>query len=308
MKDKIYVALSSFGQFGIDPINLLEESGHEFEINQTGRRLTEPEVIKMCSDSVGIVAGIEPYTENVLSSLKNLRCISRAGVGIDNIDLDYAEKSDIKIRNTPKVVIRPVVELTIALIFGLLRKTAEHTKLMRAGEWKRVIGNNLKGRQVGIIGTGRIGKIVCETLSILGARVSAYDVQPDDIWSKTQSIAYVSLEALLSHSDIISLHASVDGNSKSIIGKEEISRMKKGVIIINTSRGNHIDENAIYDGIKSGKIGSLGIDVYNNEPYKGNLLEFENVLLTPHIATFTRESRLEMEVQATLNLLDVLGA
>ena len=308
MKEKIFVALSTIGQYGTGPLDRLKKSGIDFEINPLGRRLTEPEIVEMGSDSTGIIAGIEPYSKDVLQDLLNLKCISRAGVGIDSIDLNYAEKRGIQVRNTPAVVIQPVVELTVALIFGLLRKTAEHTKLMRSGEWKRVIGDNLKGKKVGIIGTGRIGKAVCEVLTKLGARVSAYDIQPDVLWAKTHSILYVSLESLLSVSDIISLHASVGGGTEAIIREREVSKMKKGVMIINTSRGCLIDEQAVYEALYSGQIGSLGIDVYETEPYEGNLVEFENVLLTPHIATFTRESRLEMEVQATQNLLNVLGA
>ena len=308
MEEKIFVALSTIGQYGVGPLDRLEKSGIDFEVNPLGRRLTEPEIIKMGSDSTGIIAGIEPYSKDVLQNLSNLRCISRAGVGTDSIDLGYAKKRGIQIRNTPEVVIQPVVELTVALIFGLLRKTAEHTKLMRAREWKRVIGDNLEGKQVGIIGTGRIGKAVCEVLTTLGARVSAYDIQPDGSWAKTHSISYVSLESLISDSAIISLHLSVNGGSEAIIREEEISIMKKGVMIINTSRGGFLDEQAAYDGLQSGQIGSLGMDVYENEPYEGNLVEFDNVLMTPHIATFTRESRLEMEVQATQNLLEVLGA
>tara|TARA_B100000315_G_scaffold225915_1_gene232504 strand:- start:226 stop:1152 length:927 start_codon:yes stop_codon:yes gene_type:complete len=307
MVEKIFVALSTIGQYGSEPLDRLKKSGVDFDVNSLDRRLTEPEIVEMGSNSTGIIAGIEPYTKNVLDNLPKLRCISRAGAGIDSIDLKYAKENGIAIRNTPEVVVQPVAELTLALILGLLRRTAEYTILMREGKWKKIIGENLFGKIVGIIGTGRIGKALSEALTRLGASVCAYDIQPDALWAKKNSVSYVSFESLLGGSDIISLHASVDGGSEVIIKEKEISKMKKGVMIINTSRGSLLDEQAAYDGLQSGKIGSLGMDVYENEPYEGNLVEFENILMTPHIATFTRESRLEMEVQATQNLLDALG-
>jgi len=306
MNQKISVTLSSFCEFGYEPIEILEKSGYNFEINETGKRLTEAQIKKMCSDSIGIIAGIEAYNEDVLKDLKNLRCISRAGVGIDSIDLEFAKIHGVSIRNTPEVVIQPVLELTLSLLFGLLRKTTQHTNFMRERKWNRIVGLNLKNKNVGIIGTGQIGKKVSETISNLGGNVLPYDIIPNVTWSEKNNLPYVSLPYLISNSDIISIHSSAEGNTSPIIGEEEISKMKKGVIIINTSRGNLIDEDSVYAGLQCGKIASIGLDVYETEPYVGKLLEFDSVLLTPHIATFTRESRLEMETQATLNLIEEL--
>jgi len=307
MKNNIFIALSTFAQYGNNPLTLLKDSRFDYSVNTFGRRLIREEIVQMGSNASGIIAGVEPYDAEVLSQLSNLKCISRAGVGIDNIDLDYARMNNIIIRNTPDVVIRPVVELTIAMIFDLLRKTTFHTILLKDRRWEKTAGNLLFGKTVGIIGTGRIGKAVAELLIKLGANICAYDVAPDEEWAGLNSVEYLSFEKLLSSSDIISLHASPDVDKMPLIGKQEIMLMKQGVVLINTSRGECIDEKALCAGLSSGEISAVGMDVFPEEPYNGKLLDFDNVVFTPHLATLTKESRLEMEIQATRNLLDELN-
>lgn len=306
MKDKIFVALSTFAQYGDEPLTLLQNSNIEYSINSLGRRLIKEEIIELGSNASGIIAGVETYDKSVLEKLPHLKCISRAGVGIDNIDLNYAQDRNIKIMNTPDVVIRPVAELTLAMIFDLLRKTTYHTIKLKKGRWEKSAGNLLFGKTVGIVGTGRIGKAVAELLVKLGAKILAYDLVPDEIWAGQNSVKYVTFKSLLSSADIISLHISPSGDRSPLIGKEEIELMNKGVCIINTSRGEFIDEIALCDGLATGQVGSAGLDVFPVEPYSGKLTDFDNVVLTPHIATLTKESRLEMEIQATNNLLEVL--
>jgi len=307
MNNKVFVALSTFAQYGKKPLELLKNSGIDYSINPLGRRLVEKEIIEMAGEASGIIAGVEPYNAEVLSALPHLKYISRAGVGIDNIDLDYAEKNNITIRNTPDVVIRPVVELTLAMIFDLLRKTTFHTNLLKQNRWEKTAGNLLLNKTVGIIGTGRIGKAVAELLIKLGVNIRAFDISPSKKWASMNKIEYLPFENLLSSVDIISLHALPEPDHLPLIGKEEIMLMKKGVVLINTSRGDCIDENALIEGLKSEKVGGVGLDVFPVEPYKGELIKFDNVVLTPHLATLTKESRLEMEIQATQNLLKQLN-
>ena len=304
MKNKIFVALSTFAKSGEEPLALLKRSKIDYLINPLGRRIKAHEILEMGFDATGIIAGLEPYNKDVILNLPNLKCISRVGVGIDNIDLDYAQSRRIEIRNTPDVVIQPVVELVLALLFDLLRKTSLHTNLIKSGKWERHIGNLLYGKTIGILGTGRIGKKMSEVFSVLGSTVIAYDLFPDKDWSKSNKIRYKPLKVLLQESDIISLHVSPVKNGKPIISKKEISQMKQGVVIINTSRGQFIDEKDLYVALLSKKIGGVGLDVYNEEPYTGKLIQFENVVLTPHVATLTKESRLQMEIEATQNLLE----
>jgi D-3-phosphoglycerate dehydrogenase len=307
MKLDIFVALSTFSEFDAVPLNLLKESGLRYSLNTLGHRLNQQEIIKLAAEARGIIAGVEPYDSYVLENLPNLKCISRCGVGFDNIDIAKAKEKGIIIKNTPDVVVQPVAELTIAMIFDLLRKLTEQTVLMKEHRWSKISGNMLSGRKIGILGLGRIGKKVAEMLVTLGGRVWGTDIVPDVGWAKKKKVQIVSFEELLRECDIISVHISPSESDKFILGKEQIQKMKQGTLVINTSRGSLIDEEALYEGLKSGQLGGAALDVFSKEPYDGILCRLNNVILTPHIATLTRESRTEMEIEAVKNLLEYLN-
>jgi len=307
MKKKVFVALSTFAQYGSEPLDMLTSENVEYTINNLGRRLVKEELIQMASGCHGIIAGVEPYDKDVLDALTELECISRCGVGIDNIDYETARAKGIVIRNTPDVVIQPVAELTIAMIFCLLRRLIFHTVSLRSGKWHKSAGGLLYGKKVGILGLGRIGKRVASILNSIGCEVIASDICPDVFWAKEHNVRIVSIEELLRESDILSIHLSYTGGNRFVLGRKQIALMKEGCVIINTSRGCFLDENAIYEALKEGKLGGAGLDVFLDEPYRGPLCELDNVVLTPHIATLTRESRLNMEIEATISLLESLG-
>lgn len=304
MNHKIFVALSTFSEFSKSPLNLLKESGYTYSINPLGRRLVREEIIEMGSESAGIIAGVEPYDKYVLDRLPNLLCISRCGVGIDSISLDITKKSGIEIRNTPEVVIQPVVELTVAMIFDLLRKLTYHTHLLKAKRWERKAGHLLKGQKVGILGLGRIGKKMAEVMTGLETEVYGTDLFPDMQWAEKWKVKIVPLNELLQVSDILSVNLSLVKGNALKLGEDEFRKMKEGSIIVNTSRGQFIDEQALYNALKSGHLNGAALDVFTEEPYMGRLCELNNVVLTPHIATLTKESRIEMELEAVQNLLD----
>ncbi len=301
---KIFVALSTFGTHGNEPLSLIKGSGFSYTINPLKRRVTKDEITEFAKEYDGIIAGVEPYDAVVLEKLPNLSCISRCGSGIDNIDVSYAKKKGITILNTPNVVIQPVVELTVGMIFDLLRRITLHTLLMKSGEWRKVTGNLLQGKNVGIIGLGRIGKKVAETLLFLGAQVYGSDMHPDYEWLKKYPVTILPLEDLLKKVDVLSLHLTHISDNPFVLGEKEIRIMKPGAFIINVSRGQFIDEQALYNAVKDGHIGGVALDVFSEEPYKGNLCSLENVVLTPHIATLTYESRLQMEIEATKNIIE----
>ena len=306
MNEKIFVALSTFAEYGEEPLKLLEQSGIDYSLNELGRRLVREEIVGLGKGATGIIAGVEPYDASVLELLPELKCISRCGVGIDNIDLDLAQAKGIIIRNTPDVVIRPVVELTIAMIFDLMRKLSLHTGRFWRKEWKKSAGNLLAGKTVGILGLGRIGRSVSETLLKLDAEVIGTDINPDMAWAKKYGVRVVSLEELLAESDILSLHLSVISENPFILGREEISLMKEGAWLVNVSRGNLVDDIALSEVLKAGKLSGAAMDVFPEEPYGGLLCELDNVVLTPHVATLTKESRVQMETEAVQNLLSYL--
>ena len=303
MKIKLFVALSSFANHGTYPLEVLEKNNFSVVFNKTGKRLKPEEIIKMAKDSDCIIAGVEPYNKYVLDSLPNLKCISRAGVGIDNIDLELAKLKNISIRNTPDVIVTPVSELTLSMILSLLRKLNPITNDMRNGGWNKTTGTNLNNKKVGIIGAGRIGKRVAELLSCFGAKILIHDPIKDLEWSKKFLFKYVDINDIFSNCDVISLHTSkID--DEYLIGLEEIKSFKKGSILINTSRGNLVDESALIYGMENEILSGIGLDVFPDEPYNGRLINYKNVILTPHVATLTSESRLEMETKASENVVE----
>lgn len=304
--NKIFVALSTFAEYGDDPLTALNQSGFPYVINPLGRRLLRDEIIQMGYDCAGSIAGVEPYDDYVLDRMPNLKCISRCGVGIDNISLEKAATKGIKILNTPDVVIQPVAELTVAMIFDLLRKLSFHTFSIKAGRWDKMPGQLLAGKNVGILGLGRIGKRVAELMIRLDASVCGTDISPDMNWAGNHGVRIVSFDELLTSSDILSIHLSVMKDNPQRLGEKEIAMMKKGAMIINTARGQIIDETSLYNALRGQRLGGAALDVFPEEPYHGKLRELDNVVLTPHVATLTKESRLQMELEAAMNLIHFL--
>ncbi len=306
MRPNIFVALSRFGEFGDGPLRLLKKSGAEFYLNPTGKRLVADQLVEMAKESHGIIAGVEPYDTFVLANLPNLRCISRCGVGTDNIDLGQTQKRGIQVFNTPEVVVAPTAELAIGFIFDLLRNISVHNDLMHQRHWEKIGGQLLSTRTVGVIGLGRIGKRVAELLGGLGAQVLGCDLKPDRSWARKFRVKVVSLAQLLKKVDVITIHVNDSCERPFKLNAVDIAAMKKGVYLVNVARGHYVDEDALYDALVSGHIRGAALDVFVGEPYDGKLCELKNCILSPHVATLTVESRRQMEMEATQNLLAFL--
>ena len=304
MRRNIFITLQSFAEYSDVPLLLLKNAGVSIRLNTRKHRLNQSEIIELGEDSDGIIAGVEPYDKMVFNKLLRLKCISRCGVGIDGIDLKEAERRGIAILNTPDVVVQPVAEMTIAMIFNLLRLLTYHTNLLKSGEWRKRAGHLLKGRKVGVVGLGRIGKRVAEILGSLNAYVYGCDLKVDSEWLAGNNIKILSISELLCEVDVLCLHVSASTDNTFFLGKKEMAQLKKGAIIINTSRGQILDEGALYESLVSGHLGGAALDVFGEEPYSGQLVELDNVVLTPHISTLTKESRIEMETQAVENILE----
>lgn len=301
---KILMALSTFGEAGQEPRELLEASGHEIVYNPHGRRVTREEIVELGPDCEGVLAGVEPYDEWVLGHMPNVRCISRAGVGTDAIDHVICADRGIIIRNTPDVVIAPVAEHALAMALDLSKRLTWHTEHLKAKDWHKAAGRMIAGSTVAIVGLGRIGRRVAELFSAVGATVLGVDPYPDAVWAETVGVAVVPLVEALATADVVSLHLTAEDF---LLGGPELSLMKPGAILLNLARGKYVDEDALYDAVSSGHLGGAGLDVFPTEPYTGKLCELENVVLTPHVATLTRESRLQMEVECVANLLEELA-
>lgn len=298
--NKIFITTSSFGKFSSRPYDQLKEEGLEVEVNPHGRALNVDETIDFLQGSIGCIAGTEKYTEDVLGSLNELKVISRVGAGVDSIDLVAAQKNGITVVNTPDAPTLAVSEMAVALTFNLMRNIIQSHEDMRKGIWKKRMGNHVSGSKIGIVGFGRIGKKTAELFHKLGSEVFYYDPV---VTGNHSDAVFIDFEHVLETCDIIILHAS---GLKTIIGPDELAKIKPGGLLINLARGEAVDEEALNRALLEGSIGGAAVDVYREEPYSGPLLESPNIILTPHIGSSTIETRIRMEQEAVDNLIKCL--
>ena len=302
----IFVTTSSFASYSSVPLQLLDSEGYEVELNPTGRKITSDELLSSAKDCIGLIAGTEQYSKDVLSKMKNLKVISRLGVGIDNIDINEAKKLNIKVFTTQTSPSLAVAELTISSILNLARKIPLMNEQMKEGKWKKSMGTLLSQKTIGIIGLGTIGKKVVQLLTGFNLKILAFDTTKDKEFSRKHEIDYCSLDELLRNSDFVSIHLNASKENYHLINKSKLNLMKEDAFLINTSRGEVIDERALEKTLRRGKLGGAALDVFEKEPYDGKLNSLENVFLTPHIGSYAREIRIKMEIDATKNLINGL--
>ena len=306
MQNQIFVALSAFGQDDKRPLELLKASGYPFKIHNTGKRITNPELLSNGLDAEVILAGVEVYDAQTLESLQNLRCISRCGVGIDAIDLKMAKQKGVVILNTPGIPTEAVAELALTMFLALSRNLRRQINSMQEGKWERLETHLLSGRTIGLIGFGSIGQRVAELCLAFGAKVIACDPLVVPSIAEKMNVSLVNKEQLLAEADIVSLHASKGSDRTYLMGANELNLMKHGAFLVNLARGDMVNEVALVEALTSGKLGGAGLDVFGEEPYKGPLSQFEQVFLTPHSATNTIETRAAMELCCVENALKFL--
>lgn len=301
MTDKIVLGPSSFAEIDKTPLNRLLAAGYEIVDNPFKRKLTKTELLELLtSDVVGIIAGLEPLDREVLERSK-LRVVSRVGSGISNVDLQAAQELGIAVRSTPNGPTQAVAELTLGALLSLLRMIPLMDQALHRGEWSKKIGTQLEGKTVAIIGFGRIGRRVAELLAPF--RVKLIVVDPNLTDSAAADFSRLPLEQALPLADIITLHSS---GEECLIGTRAFALMKTGAVILNVARGGLIDEECLVKALEEGKIAGAWIDTFKKEPYTGPLCRFPNVILTPHIGSYTLDCRKQMETEAVDNLLSVL--
>lgn len=305
MANTILITTSSFGMES-DEIKALEASGYKVSLNPFGRRLTEDEVSSLLTeDVIGMIAGVEPLTEAVINAAPSLRVISRCGAGLDSVNLEAAQSAQIAVLNTPAAPAPAVAELTIGMMLDVLRGISLQDRALRRAEWVRPQGGLLGAKKIGLLGYGHIGKLVASIASSFGAEIIAHDpfAEPSD-----KDIAtLVSFDQLLAEADIISLHTPYLPKLHHLFNAEVISRMKKGAILINAARGGLIEEDALYNAISSGQLSGAALDVFEDEPYTGKLTELDQIVLTAHVGSYARETRVLQEAEAVINLMQALG-
>lgn len=289
-------------------VELLKKEGFEV-VDLTG--LPKDELPNHVRDlDAIIVRSATKVRKEMIDAAEKLKAIGRAGVGLDNIDVEYAKSKGIKVINTPGATSISVAELTIGLILAVMRKIAYADREMRNGAWpkKKCKGIEMYGKTLGIIGIGRIGREVAKRARAFGMKVIYYDVyRPDESTEKELAIEFRELDALVSEADVITLHLPLTPDTKHLINKERIEKMKDGAIIINAARGGIVDENALYEALKSGKLYGAALDVYENEPLKeSKLFELDNIVLTPHIGAQAKEGQTRAGIEVAKKIADAL--
>ncbi len=297
---KVLITTVPFGQRDRKPIEILESLSVEYEINRLGKKLNENQLKSMIKDSTILIAGTEPITRDVMESATNLKLISRIGIGLDNVDLRAADDMGIKVSYTPDAPAPAVSELTIGLMISLMRSIQIANLNMHKGNWNRFFGKGFSDITIGIIGVGRIGRRVVNHLSGFECKkILINDLSViDDLDLKSQ-VEWTDKKTIYKESDLISLHLPLNEKTHDLIGSNEIKMMKKNAMLVNTSRGGIINENDLYDSLKDGRISSAAIDVFEMEPYDGNLSTLENCLITSHMGSMTEDCRARMEIEAT---------
>lgn len=266
---------------------------------KVGKR-TEGELLEAAADCVAAIVSTDPFSARVLRSLPQLGIIARIGVGTDSIDLDAATEFGIVVTAARGCIEEAVADHTLALILACLRRVIQFDAQVRAGGWARTgaaVGSDLHGKVCGVIGYGQIGRAVALRLAGFGVSILVHDPA---VTVETEH-ELVTLPELLRRADVVTLHVPLNGSTRELIGASELAMMKRGAVLVNSSRGGVIDEEALSEALRRGHLLAAGLDVFMDEPPIGSpLLELgDRVVLTPHIAGLTRESIVAMERHAT---------
>ncbi len=252
---------------------------------------SEENVIRELQNADAGIIDIEPYGESVFSQVKDsTKLMVRFGVGFDKVDLKAASRNGIAIARTTGANTTAVAEMALTLMLTCRRRMNLYQARTRAGEWVKDIGNELIGSTVGIIGYGNIGRRLAKLLKGFDCRILAYDPFPNEEAVKADGVELVALEEILTQSDAISIHVPYTKETHHMINRETLTLMKPTAVIVNTARGNIIDEDALYQALKSGQIAGAGVDVFAALSVESPLLTLENAVLTPHVSSQTMES------------------
>lgn len=298
---KVLITTVPFGDEDDLPIRQLEAAGIEYLINPLGRKLKEAELADMVTDFEVLIAGTEPITDKVMARATRLKLISRVGIGLDSVDLISAERRGIHVSYTPDAPAPAVAELTIGLMFSLMRSIHVANAQMHQGEWRRHFGRRIPDLTIGVVGAGRIGGRVLQHLVALGAgRLLVSDINPEACGLPTSlPVEWVDKDVVFREADIVSLHVPLTTQTKNMVRREHLLQMKPDAMIINTARGGIINEDDLADVLESGHLSGAAVDVFCEEPYKGRLASIERCVLTSHMGSMSIDCRTRMEIEAT---------
>ena len=303
---RLLVTPTSFAKADPSLKGRLEAACREVIYNETGKPLSAVQLKEAIQGVDGYIAGLDDVSREVLEAADSLRVVARYGVGVDRVDLDAARELGIVVTNTPGANSVSVAELAVALMLSAARGIPTAAAATRAGGWPRTTGTTLKNKTIGIIGFGAVGRCVGERLRAFGCRLLAYDPFPPD--DPGPGVTLTSLEELLEQADIVSLHAPVTEETTRMAGEAFFARMKPGALLVNTARGELIDEEALLRALERGQLAGAALDVFDREPLPldSPLLLSDKVIVTPHMAAHTDDAMNTMAEMAMEDCLAVL--
>lgn len=307
-KCRLLVTPTSYGIYDPSLKTDLENQVDSVIYNTTGKPLSSEQLKQLLPGVDGYIAGLDQIDKDALQTADRLKVISRYGVGVDQVDLETAKQKGIVVTNTPGANSSSVAELTLSMMLVLARKIIDANSAVRNGEWPRYAGVSLEGKTVGIIGLGAIGKEVAKRLAGFGCRILAYDPYINNATAISDIIELVGFEDLITVSDFISLHVPLLAETRNLIQKDILAKMKKGAFLINTSRGEVVNEADLFEALQSGWLKGAALDAFCEEPpSKDNpLLSLPNVVTTPHLGAHTDGATSNMGWMAMRDCLAVL--
>lgn len=306
---KIFVSPIPFGEFDPTPIELLKASGHDVSYNPYKRKLSGEELAEMACDSDGVIAATENLTP-LIKSARNLKVISRVGIGLDSVPLEECRNKGITVTYTPDAVTDAAVEISVGSILTATRHIAYADRLVRNNQWRRITGKRIGESTIGIIGFGRIGSRVGKILSVFSPK----KILINDLKDKTTEIQnlkkqfdikieQVEKEVIYRQSDIITIHVPLYNKTRNMIDASVFPLLKPSCFLINYARGGIINEDELYTNLKMGSIQGAAMDVFEKEPYTGPLRELDNIVLTAHMGSCSFDCRFKMETEAAEDIL-----
>jgi phosphoglycerate dehydrogenase-like enzyme len=292
--DRVAVCSRSFSRHPVLRSELLAKYQY-VTFNDTGMQLEGDELVTFLRGHDKAIIALEKISVDVISQLPDLKVIGKYGVGLDMIDLNALNQFGVKLGWTGGVNKRSVAELVISAAIALLHRTAESHAEVRAGKWRQLLGRQLSGRTIGIVGCGHIGKEVANLMHTFGCRILANDIKDFPEFYKTYSVQPMLLDELLAESEVVTLHLPLDYSTRNLFSVERLSRMRRGAILINLARGGIVDEEALKQTLKEGFLAGAALDVFREEPPLDlELLNLPTLIATSHIGGSTEEAVLAM--------------
>jgi D-3-phosphoglycerate dehydrogenase / 2-oxoglutarate reductase len=298
----ILIAIDEFASASNISIEILESAGFKLLFNETGGYLDYTKNSDLFEEADYIIAGVEPYTEEFFQKFKNIKAISRVGVGVDSIDVISANQYGVKIFITSDKPSVAVAELCISNMISLLRHTLKMSNELKLNHWNPIQGRELRSCTVGIIGLGSIGKELIKRLNVFGSKIIGYGRSWNAEFANKFNVDRKSIQEVFEESDIITIHLPLTSETKGLINKDIIKLAKNNALILNTSRAGVVDNDALVNAISVKNI-KAAIDVFDEERDPYPYAEIEDVILTPHIASHTFETRKSMEEMASKTLV-----